>query len=459
MRLRLVLSYVLVVLVTIVSILLLVRQGAVREVGNYMTRAAMGLDDLAADLEVYYQQNGSWEGATMLLANHAGGRGMGQGMMMGRPHLRLADARGDVVADSRDEPSGKLTSTERGAAIVLQTERGEVVGYLVAEASSGMMQARDNEQQLLDRLVRAAWIAATIAGGLALLLALLLSYGLLQPVVDLTRAAAKMANGDLSQRVQVKRKDELGTLGAAFNHMAASLQRAEQNRRAMTADIAHELRTPIAIQRAHLEALQDGVYPLTAENLQPVLDQTELLARLVDDLRTLALADSGELKLEMAPLDLSQLAQRVIERFRPEAEMRGVNLVLAGAPSGPVPIHGDANRIEQVLNNLISNALRHTPLGGQVSLRIDIKDGWVEMYLADTGPGIPPEALPRVFERFYRADKSRSREEGGTGLGLAIARQLAVAHGGDIRAANRPEGGAEFTVRLPVGSVPGAPVI
>jgi len=458
MRLRLVLSYALVVLVTIVSILLLVRQGAAREVGNYMTRAAMGLDDLAAELEVYYQQNGSWEGATTLLANHAGGRGMGQGMMMGRPHLRLADARGNVVADSRDEPSGKLTSTERGAAIVLQTERGEVIGYLVAEASSGMMQVRSNEQQLLDRLVRAAWIAATIAGCLALLLALLLSYGLLQPVVDLTRAAVKMANGDLSQRVQVKRKDELGTLGTAFNHMASSLQRAEQNRRAMTADIAHELRTPIAIQRAHLEALQDGVYPLTAENLQPVLDQTELLARLVDDLRTLALADSGELKLEMAPLNLSQLAQRVIERFRPEAEMRGVNLVLAGAPSGPVTIRGDANRIEQVLNNLLSNALRHTPSGGQVSLRIDLKDSWVETHLADTGPGIPPESLPRVFERFYRADKSRSREEGGTGLGLAIARQLAVAHGGDIRAANRPGGGAEFTVRLPVGSVPGAPV-
>jgi len=362
------------------------------------------------------------------------------------------------VADSRDEPSGTLTSTERGAAIVLQTERGEVIGYLVAEASSGMMQVRSNEQQLLDRLVRAAWIAATIAGCLALLLALLLSYGLLQPVVDLTRAAVKMANGDLSQRVQVKRKDELGTLGTAFNHMASSLQRAEQNRRAMTADIAHELRTPIAIQRAHLEALQDGVYPLTAENLQPVLDQTELLARLVDDLRTLALADSGELKLEMAPLNLSQLAQRVIERFRPEAEMRGVNLVLAGAPSGPVTIRGDANRIEQVLNNLLSNALRHTPSGGQVSLRIDLKDSWVETHLADTGPGIPPESLPRVFERFYRADKSRSREVGGKGLGLAIARQLAVAHGGDIRAANRPGGGAEFTVRLPVGSVPGAPV-
>ena len=261
-----------------------------------------------------------------------------------------------------------------------------------------------------------------------------------------------MAGGDLTQRVQVKRKDELGTLGEAFNHMAASLQRAEQNRRAMTADIAHELRTPIAIQRAHLEALQDGVYPLTPENLQPVLDQTELLTRLVDDLRTLALADAGELNLEIAALDLSQLVRRVIDRFQPEADMRGIHLKMSDEARGPVMINGDANRIEQIFNNLLSNALRHTPADGQVSLVLQLKEGWVEARLSDTGDGIPAESLPRLFERFFRADKARSREEGGTGLGLAIARQLALAHGGDITAANRPEGGAEFIVRLPVGS-------
>ena len=157
---------------------------------------------------------------------------------------------------------------------------------------------------------------------------------------------------DLSQRVQASGKDELGTLGRAFNHMAASLQRGEQNRRAMTADIAHELRTPIAIQRAHLEAFQDGVYPLTLENLQPVLEQTELLTRLVEDLRTLALADAGELHMELAPTDLAALVKRVTERFRPEAEIApgqpGTKREYPGrAGSYPARCRPDGANIEQ----------------------------------------------------------------------------------------------------------------
>ena len=200
-----------------------------------------------------------------------------------------------------------------------------------------MMGTGANEQYLLNQLLEAALVAGAVAGALSLLLALLLSYGLLKPVQDLTHAAAGMAGGDLSQRVQVKRRDELGTLGQAFNQMAASLERAEQNRRAMTADIAHELRTPVAVQRAHLEALQDGIYPLTVENLQPILDQTELLTRLVEDLRTLALADAGELRLERAPGDLSGLVGRAVDRFRPEAETREVRLAFDDQTGGSLP--------------------------------------------------------------------------------------------------------------------------
>ena len=284
-----------------------------------------------------------------------------------------------------------------------------------------------------------------------MLLALLLSNRLLRPVQDLTHAAGKMAGGDLSQRVQVQGRDELGQLGESFNQMAISLQKAEQNRRSMTADIAHELRTPIAVQRAHLEALQDGIYPLSVENLQPILEQTELLTRLVDDLRTLALADSGELRLERAPTDLSALTRRLVDRFRPEAENRGIELSSADIENQPIQSL-DSVRIEQILNNLLSNALRHTPRGGVVSLALISKDGFAELCVKDSGPGIPPESLPRLFERFYRADPSRSRERGGTGLGLAIARQLALLHNGDLTAANRPEGGAAFTLKLPSGS-------
>ena len=445
MRLRLILSFVLVVVVAITSVLLIARQGVASEVHTFMARGGMmGMDSLADDLESFYLQTNSWQGADEVLKNARMGGGMG--MMMGSgPWLRVADPEGQVVADNRAKANGRLSSSELEAAIPLQDSGGELIGYLIAVGGEF-----NSEQDLIESLARAGWIAAAVSGALALLLALVLSYTLIKPVEDLTRAAVRMAGGDLSQRVAVRSKDEMGVLGSAFNHMAASLEEAGKNRQAMTADIAHELRTPIAIQRAHLEALQDGIYPLTAENLQPVLDQTELLARLVEDLRTLALADAGALKLEIVPTDFAGLVRRVIDRFRPEADMRGIQLsqeevedhILQNIPM-------DAGRVEQILNNLLSNALRYTPAGGTVRLTLKLEDGWSVLQVVDNGPGIPPEALPSLFERFYRVDKSRSREAGGTGLGLAIARQLALAHGGNITAANRPEGGAVFTLRIP----------
>jgi signal transduction histidine kinase len=445
MRLRLILSFALVVLVSIVTVLLVARQGAVTEVRQFMRGPMMGLDILVETLEDYYQQSGTWEGAGVLLEEYRSRRGMGQGMM-GALRLRLADSSGVVVADNQREPEGLLNRMERQAAYALRGSRGQVVGYLLAD---GIAANPNTEQMLLERLLRAGLIGAAVSGGLALLIALLLAYGLLKPVNDLTQAAAQMARGDLSQRVAVPRADEMGTLARAFNHMAASLQRAEQNRRMITADIAHELRTPIAVQRAHLEALQDGVYPLTIENLQPVLDQTELLTRLVEDLRTLALADAGELRLEREPADLLAILRRVTDRFRPEAEARQVQMAVEEQGNAQTQMLLDAGRVEQILNNLVSNALRHTPAGGQIMIVLQHQSGGAVIQVMDSGPGIPAESLSRIFERFYRTDSARSRAQGGTGLGLAIARQLALAHGGDLTAGNRPEGGAAFTLRLP----------
>jgi signal transduction histidine kinase len=268
----------------------------------------------------------------------------------------------------------------------------------------------------------------------------------------MTRAAHRLAQGDLSQRVLVRGKDELAELGRTFNYMADSLQRAEETRRAMTADIAHELRTPLAVQRASLEALQDGVFPLTAENLETLLEQNRLLTRLVDDLRTLALADAGQLTLERAPVDLSALVQRVVDHFQAQAAGQQVTLEFTHAPAGLQPLSLDPIRIEQILTNLLSNALRYTPQGGAIRLAIRQEGSRVLLHVQDSGPGIPEEALPYIFERFYRADKSRARAEGGSGLGLAIARQLARAHGGELTAENAAEGGAVFTLRLPIGS-------
>jgi signal transduction histidine kinase len=317
-------------------------------------------------------------------------------------------------------------------------------------AAGGMGINAGYDQQLLTRLNRGVIIAGLLAVGLGLVLALGLAYTLLRPVRDLTFAAQKLAEGDLTQRVAIHGEDELATLGRTFNQMADSLQQVEESRRAMTADIAHELRTPLAVQRANLEALQDGVYLLTVENLTPVIEQNHLLTHLVEDLRTLALADAGQIELERTPTNLTSLVGRVVEQFQPQAATHQVSLSLTPPTTSIPPLSLDPIRVEQMLTNLLSNALRYTPPGGQIDVAIIALPKVARLTVHDSGPGIPEDALPFIFERFYRADKSRSRIEGGSGLGLAIARNLARAHGGDLTATNHASGGALFTLTLPL---------
>jgi signal transduction histidine kinase len=369
--------------------------------------------------------------------------------MMGQQFI-LADSRGNVVLDTGNpEAAGRLSIIERQSAIPLQVN-GKTIGYLIAEGSVGFN--RDQGQQLINRLNNAALVAALVAGALSLIVALFLAYRIMRPINELTRAAEQLGKGDLTQRVQVHGNDEFAMLGRTFNQMAESLKNAEESRRAMTADIAHELRNPLAVQRANLEALQDGIYPLTAENLEPVIEQNLLLNRLVDDLRTLAMADAGQLELDLSQVDLLSLTNRVIERHQPGTLEQGVILTLDSDPTDSenrYEIVADAMRVEQILGNLISNALRYSPEGGKIRIRLAETPESVRLTIYDGGPGIPEEALPYIFDRFYRADRSRSRTDGGSGLGLAIARQLTEAHGGMLTAANHPEGGAVFTLSLP----------
>ncbi|OGO68760.1 MAG: hypothetical protein A2Z37_14900 [Chloroflexi bacterium RBG_19FT_COMBO_62_14] len=248
----------------------------------------------------------------------------------------------------------------------------------------------------------------------------------------------------------VRSKDEIGELSAAFNRMAENLERADSLRREMTADIAHELRNPLAVMQAQLEAIIDGLYPTEPGSLGPVLEQSTLLNRLVEDLRTLALADAGQLTLERVRVDLRHSLVQSTDNYRAQAEKAGVRLKLE-VPDDEITAKVDPGRIEQVLGNLLGNAIRHSPPGSEIRLRLQPVgfDRAAIIEVADRGEGIPPEALPNIFERFYRADRGRDRSRGGSGLGLAIARQLVEAHGGSISAANRDGGGAEFRVELP----------
>jgi signal transduction histidine kinase len=294
------------------------------------------------------------------------------------------------------------------------------------------------------------------------------------PLRRLTAAAEAVAQGDLSQRVPPGPDDEIGSLGNAFNRMAGSLEQAEDLRRHMVADIAHELRTPLSVIQAQVEAIQDGVFPADAEHIQPIHEETLLLKRLVDDLRTLALADAGQLALTPMPVDLDELARRAVSRFEPQATEKGVVLTADSSPALPTA-NLDPQRMDQVLGILLDNALRHTPPGGRIRLSVGPspltpgppllspkfgrgergqgewgEGGWLRLSVADSGPGIPPDDLPHVFDRFWRGEKSRSRAGGGSGLGLAIAKQLVEAHGGRIHAESAAGQGATFVIDVPV---------
>ena len=271
------------------------------------------------------------------------------------------------------------------------------------------------------------------------------------PIADLMSAADAVAQGDLTVRLREDVPGEFGKLASRFNNMTAELQRSEQQRRNLTADIAHELRNPLHIIQGNLEGMLDGVYEPAPENLTATLDETRLLARLVSDLQTLSLAESGQLALHPVPSLAADLLADAAANFSAHAAEEGIHLsVEVPAEAASLQLNVDPDRIGQVLSNLLVNALRHTPSGSSVTLGASPTAGGVRLTVSDTGVGIPPEDLPYVFDRFWRGDRSRGRAEGtGSGLGLAIAKQLVEAHGGTIAATSQLGGGTEMVISLP----------
>jgi two-component system, OmpR family, sensor histidine kinase BaeS len=289
--------------------------------------------------------------------------------------------------------------------------------------------------------------AAALIAALAVAGSLLVSRRVVRPIRALTGASYRLGKGDLSERVPVVGRDELAALAQSFNRMADSLQRGEERQRRLVADVAHELRTPLANLRGYLEALKDGVISPGPEVFTSLHEEAVLQQRIVDDLQDLALAEAGTLVYHRSQVDLAELLEVCRTAHQAVAEAAGVRLAVSGDEPGYV--HADPDRLRQVLGNLVGNALRATPSGGSITLAARQEGGYAVITVTDTGTGIQREHLPHVFDRFWRADAARDRASGGSGLGLAIARQLVTDHGGTIQVESEHGAGTTFTIRLP----------
>jgi two-component system OmpR family sensor kinase/two-component system sensor histidine kinase BaeS len=405
---------------------------------------------LAPEFAAYYARTGSWTGvedwwATLEQEAASGrgpGRGLGQGLGVSSDRLLLADAGGAVIVDSQGELAGQqISSAELAAGVPIEVDEA-LVGTLVVAVEGTVHESLESD--FLSQVNRSLVWAGIAASVVALMLGLLLARQLTAPIRALTDAADRLAGGEMTQ-VRVRSDDEIGELGQAFNSMAQTLARQETLRRNLMADIAHELRTPLTVIRSDLEALLDGVYEPTPETLASIQEETLLLARLVDDLRALAQAEAGQLRLEREPLDLAELLRGVAAGFDLQAKSQGQELRLDLPPDLPL-VQADPLRVRQVVANLVSNALRHAPDAGHVVVSIAELPDEVQVSVADDGPGIPAENLGHVFDRFWRGAQPRAQ---GSGLGLTIARELVRAHGGRIWVESEPGKGSTFFFTLP----------
>jgi histidine kinase len=314
-------------------------------------------------------------------------------------------------------------------------------------AGKGMMS--DLFQSFQASFNEALFLALLAAGVGAILVSLLLSRGVIAPVRVLTGASRRIADGHYGERVQAAGSDEIGQLAQSFNQMAEKLEQVEAMRRQLIGDVSHELRTPLTAIKGSMEGLMDGVLPATLETYQQIHQEADRLARLVDDLQELSRVEAGDYPLDIRPVAVSTLVQTTLKRFAAQAKAKGIEL-LSDLPVELPPILADQDRITQVLTNLVGNALQYTPESGQVTILSTRHGDEIHISVVDTGIGIPAEHLPHLFTRFYRVDKSRSRQAGGgSGIGLTIARHLVEAHGGRIWAESGGKGqGSTFTFSL-----------
>jgi signal transduction histidine kinase len=404
-------------------------------------------DSIVELLGDYYSTHNGWDGVEDLFpfTGRMPFQRRGPNPMPGGG-IVLTDGKGIVLlAGSGFEVGEKIPQDALNAGALIKVDE-TTVGWIIT--------ARDKfpenpaEAAFLDRIQTTLIIGAIGAVAVSLLLGILLTRTLTHPIRELTTATRAVAEGNYEQRVSVRSKDELGELATSFNLMSTELARSIDLRRQMTADIAHELRTPISVILGHAEGVYDGVLPPSKETFDIIREEAQRLERMVEDLRILTRADAGELTLTRQYISPLGLLDQVATAYHPITQKKKITLDVE-TPTKLPDILVDIDRMKQVLGNLINNAIHYTPTDGHISLLATQSQTGMEFRVQDSGPGIEPDDLPHVFDRFYRTDKSRQRDSGGSGLGLAIAKSLVENHGGKIWAESKLGGGSTFVIRLP----------
>lgn len=324
---------------------------------------------------------------------------------------------------------------------------GEQVGTFLVASTMGILS--ESQNIYLSNVNRTLIWVGSIAILLVLLVALWQSRSIVHPLREMADASRRLAKGDYNQRVQVQRNDELGDMATAFNQMAVDLSQQSELRRQMMADVAHELRTPLSVLRIDLESMEDGLMEASPENVRALQSEVRYLSNLVDDLRMLSLADAGDLKIEKSPVELNSLVREMVERQQNAAREQKIKMTVHYAEN-EIFVMGDPQRLSQVMVNLLSNAIQHTLPDYEITTKIEVENRLARVSVTNFGTWIPKEDLERIFDRFYRLERSRNRDQGGSGLGLSIARSLINAHGGKIWAESEQGTSTTFIFTLPL---------
>ncbi len=454
MRKKLFLSTLAIVLITLILSMLTINLVFKWQFTNYLTRTAeTTLEQLPSRLSNSYQNKGGWDTTSLNEVSHS--------LPMGT-EVTLKDPKGNLIATLTNPMDAMMnkgsehvmglginysfnnwktkTLTVTMSQILLATA---VVRY---PASTVILNSQDLS------FVSTILYSLLFAGSLALLIGVLLSYWtsrhLVSPLQRLTEAAYRIGQGQLNERVPISTKDEVGQLAQAFNSMADNLKHQENLRKQFTADIAHELRTPLTSIRSYIEAFQDGVLPASYDNLTSLNEEIDRLVGLASDLRDLNVAEIGALKLNLQALDLGNLLDKVIRNLSSLIQDKELNLIWH-KPTTSVLMQGDERLLTRLFYNLIHNAYKYTETDGKIIVDLKSFTNSVHIQISDTGNGISEDDLPFIFERFYRADKSRIRETGGTGIGLALVQQITTLHQGTIRTDSKIGQGTIFKINFP----------